>query len=124
MPHERRSAILPPMSEPRPKGSHFSHADLKACIELLGAVAGDRSVLMQFEEEDVTGLLNLAGRVAFPTRTERRQLNKAHRKKARIEQKKRDLGLMRRTQMRSAQPIVTPEQRLRFLPPPEARPTE
>ncbi len=101
-----------------------SKEQLDACVEFLSAVVADRSVLARFDEEDCKRLLAAAGQTAFPSRTDRRRLGKVHRKKARKDQKAHDLSLMRKTQMRSAQPIVTPAQRLKFLPAPTERPTE
>jgi NAD(P)-dependent dehydrogenase (short-subunit alcohol dehydrogenase family) len=78
----------------------FLPADLEACLRVLEALAQDRSRLHEVPEALREQLLELAGRVNWPERTEIRRAAKARRKRGRVDRRDHDDALVAATAMR------------------------
>ena len=76
--------------------------DVDACLRVLRALAQDRSLMTEMDEETRQQLLRDAGQVSRPTRHEQRQAQRAFRKKNRAEQKSHDAQLVARAVNRLA----------------------
>jgi len=87
---------------------------LRACLEVLGALAGDRGLLASLPEDVRVELLAAAGRVARPDHAARRRLAKAFRRSDREGLRRHDERLLAGTGMRSARRESI------FTPPPQA----
>src|SRR5689334_19066772 len=90
-PMVHRSETLPP--SPTPEA-------IRACAELLEAIAQDRGLLALVPEETRRRLVTAAGRVSRPEREEQRELRRALRRRDRDEQRSADEAARRATTIR------------------------
>ncbi len=100
-----------PLPPSPPQAPSFPQAEVDAAIELLEAIAADRGLLAHIDRPSRIRLLEAAGRVSQPDRSERRRLAKAFRRKARVDEKTRDENLLDATGIRALrreQVFVTP----------------
>lgn len=76
--------------------------EVDACLRVLRALAENRGLMAELDEETRRQLLFDAGLVSRPTRHEQRQAQRAFRKKKREEQKSHDMQLVARAVNRTA----------------------
>jgi len=79
----------------------FTEADVRAAIEVLEAIALDRSALAAIDRDTRVQLLEAAGRVSRPDRAAQRKLAKAMRKKDRLCVKAQETALLDATGIRA-----------------------
>src|ERR1700742_4158129 len=84
----------PPAASPSPEA-------IRACADLLEAIAQDRGLLAVVPEETRRRLITAAGRVSRPERDEQRDLRRALRRRDRVEQREADEDARRGTAIRA-----------------------
>jgi NAD(P)-dependent dehydrogenase (short-subunit alcohol dehydrogenase family) len=99
------------------------HEQLRAAVELLEKVAGDRSLLAKMSREEHTRLMKAAGDVYCPDVRERRRLVKARSRQRKNDKLERDQVVLNETGIRTLRrkPVFTTPN---LPPPPEVEPIE
>lgn len=91
----------------------FTAEDLQRSVELLEALAQDRSLFVTMDHDIRVRLIVAAGRVSRPTRDEQRRVAKVFRKKARADVRAHDRELTAQTEIRAARRAEV------YVPPPQ-----